>query len=1036
MKNTYENRKKSVLCFAGILLSLWVSGSVWAAGNSPVMELCPFVAKGPAIDGTLDDPAWKQAGVISGFTDCFGQGIQPSETRFRVCTDGQWLYLAVEMSAEGIKGWVKEKLARDKIRWEEAIEVFVAPDARQPAYVHFAVEPGGTDYDNFGQATATDHDYPWKHAEKITPTGWIVEMAIPLEAIGMVGGLQRGDLFAMNVCRTVPTGQRYQCWSPTGESFHNRSAFGILVVGSYANAARQRLKQLKQQSDQARKAVSPGQVEQLKKLKPLTERLGDLDRRAPNVKTLKEYQKWSSDADKLSASLRQLTAPNRPLQVWRLNPWDLPAEDYLPGVDQPSIRQVSLETFGGMYETIAFGVANNTDKPIRFRCDPGDWHKSDGTAGLPAYKHLTVRQAVTVGLNGGGVQRDPLPEIGRENPVCVQPGENAVIWLTLDTCNLEPGNWLFHLSFAPLLQTQYLEKVQIRLRVLPVAAPQGPLPYSCNWAHYEYPPSGLFPEACFEDQKKHYTNITILPSGASGLGLLKFDAQGKPLGDPDFSELDRWIERFGTKGQIYVLRGDYAYFPPELGGNGRLNDPQAQANFRWYVGKVREHFEKRGMSVRDFAWYGADEPDLPKAEGVTKFGQLMMQADPQQQILVTIYQAQEPPWLKIMAPYVNVWVMTLNISAEQKKVIYGGRKARYFSYSVLSRAASPYWSYRLEAMRALAAGCESVGFWCYDDAGRTRDSSVWLSRSGKDKPAPYAVIYEGKSGPVPSVRWEAWREGIQDYRFVDWVRQLAEKCPDSALAEQARQLVKTTPGIILGNKDMTTADAGRNQVQDTILRLLVAGGQLNRQTLEETRSPLPVCLTGNDVTMFENASTGGDYTYNAFPPPPYYETCGVKQGKVSFQGRDAKEGPQADTRIDGKLTDGNLTYPGGWVSIDNPPDPWIITFDLKKSCTLRHAVLLCDVYPYAPQALSYTISLSDTGTENSWRKADVIQLQLGEVKGKKLLTPVNPRQRTEEEACMLIDLKNQSARFVRLEVETKGRTARLGEFQIYGLENK
>jgi hypothetical protein len=598
----------------------------------------------------------------------------------------------------------------------------------------------------------------------------------------------------------------------------------------------------------------------------------------------------------------------------------------------------------------------------------------------------------------------------------------------MNTHNLEPGQWLFNLSFAPLVQMEITRKVQFHVRVLPVKAPQGPRPYSVNWAYYEYPPSGLYPDACFEDQKKHYTNVVILPSCASAVDLLEFDAQGKPAADPDFSELDRWIDRFGTKGYLYVFRADYVRFPAALGGKDRLKDPQAQANFRWYVGKVREHFKKRGMGVRDFAWYASDEPDLAKAKGVAKFGQLMMQADPEQQVFVTVYQAQKPEWLKIMAPYVNLWVMKLNISDEQKKVIHGGRKARYFSYTVLSRGASPYWSYRLEAMRALAANCEGIGFWSYDAAGQTRDSSMWLAHSGRGG-TQYAVIYEGQNGPVPSVRWEAWREGIQDYRLVDWLRPLAQTCPDATLARKSGQLGKTVPETILKTRDMTTADTCRVQVKDMILRLLVAKGELDRQALQRIQCPAAVCLTGNDITAFENVSSDGNYTYNDFPRSPHGETVGIKRGKVPFRDRSAKQGETSKTSPAGKLTDGNLRYPDGWVF--NNADPWIITFDLKKTHTLSHAVMLFEVLP-RPKELRFTVSLSDTGEENHWRTVDEIRLERMVVMGKHRMIPKDSRHRTDSNLFIRFNLKNQSARFVRLELQTRGRSTRLGEVQIFG----
>jgi hypothetical protein len=54
-----------------------------------------------------------------------------------------------------------------------------------------------------------------------------------------------------------------------------------------------------------------------------------------------------------------------------------------------------------------------------------------------------------------------------------------------------------------------------------------------------------------------------------------------------------------------------------------------------------------------------------------------------------------------------------------------------------------------------------VGFWSYSD---TNGSSAWDDIDGR-RP-DWAVVYESDKGVVSSRRWEAFREGLEDYALL------------------------------------------------------------------------------------------------------------------------------------------------------------------------------------------------------------------------------------------------------------------------------
>jgi hypothetical protein len=105
------------------------------------------------------------------------------------------------------------------------------------------------------------------------------------------------------------------------------------------------------------------------------------------------------------------------------------------------------------------------------------------------------------------------------------------------------------------------------------------------------------------------------------------------------------------------------------------------------VKAIRRFYESKGLSVRDFAYYAIDEPCSEKsAEDVVNFGKLLQAADPEQQIFVTVYNAVTIEALKMMAPYVNLWVPSLGLNEEQRAIVEKTHPEwRRLSYSVIGR---------------------------------------------------------------------------------------------------------------------------------------------------------------------------------------------------------------------------------------------------------------------------------------------------------------------------------------------------------------
>jgi hypothetical protein len=175
------------------------------------------------IDGRADEPAWGAAEVGDGFrqTEPDDGSAATAATRFRVLWDDDSLYVAIECDDP----LPPTALASPRDRDIDADLVRIDLDTtldRRTAY-HFGVYAAGQQVDgmHFNDDDYTsDWDAPWESAVAITPSGWSVEMRIPLRVLRIPEGARA---FGMNVQRTLTRRHEESTWQ-----YRPREAAGVV----------------------------------------------------------------------------------------------------------------------------------------------------------------------------------------------------------------------------------------------------------------------------------------------------------------------------------------------------------------------------------------------------------------------------------------------------------------------------------------------------------------------------------------------------------------------------------------------------------------------------------------------------------------------------------------------------------------------------------------------------------------------------------------------------------------------------------------
>ncbi len=206
------------------------------------------VAKGPKIDGKLDDAVWHDAPSTGPFTNTMSGAAADQKTEAKLLRDSKFLYVAFDNQDSDI--WATLGKRDDKLWTQEADELMIDADGNGKTYVELQFAPNGKHLRHVPAHTASTRTrstprpsrYSWNsklQAEVAVDgtlnkrddqdKGWTVEMAIPLED---VKGLDKGstlklppsvgDKWRINMFRMdMPQGKPQQAsgWSPTVGDF-------------------------------------------------------------------------------------------------------------------------------------------------------------------------------------------------------------------------------------------------------------------------------------------------------------------------------------------------------------------------------------------------------------------------------------------------------------------------------------------------------------------------------------------------------------------------------------------------------------------------------------------------------------------------------------------------------------------------------------------------------------------------------------------------------------------------------------------------
>ncbi|MBN1899797.1 hypothetical protein JW926_00560 [Candidatus Sumerlaeota bacterium] len=199
--------------------------------------VAPYIDDEIAIDGALNERAWKNAGVADNFS-FLGEEFVPAspQTSVKILSDGKNLFLGFTCQEPDMKNLKSSEKPRDgDVFHDDSLEVIIDPSNDRTSLFHLIANVNGSEYDTSGTIRGTvvtenkAWNGKWKAAGSKNENAWFSEWKIPLSELGVSIGFP--ITMGINLCRTRPRDQaNCSSWSRCVMRFIEPDRLGELII--------------------------------------------------------------------------------------------------------------------------------------------------------------------------------------------------------------------------------------------------------------------------------------------------------------------------------------------------------------------------------------------------------------------------------------------------------------------------------------------------------------------------------------------------------------------------------------------------------------------------------------------------------------------------------------------------------------------------------------------------------------------------------------------------------------------------------------
>ena len=474
-----------------------------------------------------------------------------------------------------------------------------------------------------------------------------------------------------------------------------------------------------------------------------------------------------------------------------------------------AVSELSIHSAKGQYEESIVRLTNlaGTTQDLQLQVQATD----------PAIRSaLSVRRNQAVRATDKSVIGDALIPLDAAGVVSVGPQQTVELWIRLDTkyhaC--PAGVHRADLRIVDLRHGAASETklpLSITVRDFDLASVSQEMKVQA-WAELSAGRSFVVrgqEQAALEQLLDYGVNVLNLEPGQ--VPWPRLTADGELASPIDYAAHDQAMQFLRQKGNPLVLI--FMNLDDNNVANWELRNGLAPNSEAWRRGMKNwltdwtRHLQSLGLTTRDYALYFTDEPGPEELDRYRIVGQIVREIDPSIQIYINSGEMYHDAALNdALMEVTDIWQPdeTVGFAADPNLLPalkkYPGKQLWVYACrtGMRSRRSNAHDYYRLMAWRAMRDGLTGIGYWSYC-AAASSDEDLW---DGTRVPASGAVlVYPGEKAPLSSVRWELVRQSIDDTKYVQLLRDLAEKTRVAGLKDRITALCGPRLAEVIEHRD-------------------------------------------------------------------------------------------------------------------------------------------------------------------------------------------------------------------------------------------
>ena len=770
----------------------------------------PFVISridAPTIDGKVGESEWARASHVKSFIANAGATPPRAQTRVSVGYDDTALYVAFECEEPNMPKAARQVMKdRDADVWtNECVEVLLNPSGDRAGYIHLIVDILNQRYDALG-TDPWGFNPPWKSATHAGERGWSAEMAMPFASLGVVRPVP-GQMWRANLCRERQAEAELSAWRPAKGQFAAPGTFGTWVFGTLKDYLESLAKDLAEPADELPETLRPSAAQWREDLRAWRQEVA----RDPAGMDAAKFHKLSRDLDGLRARHEKLKLAaareaGQRFAIARAAPYAAFSPSATPSA--APIPPIEVMLLQDEHVDLAFDITNLTEQPLVLRCTTrhGEADASDyARLGIPGLESQW-QEVVAVAAGDGQLVYDAIVPVPA-GTIHVPAGRTTQAWLSIHAPPGAKGDFAGRVVIQPVDQGGgEAMRIGLAAKVMPIKLTDDPPIHCFTWnfaANIEEQPQWW--AAHLRDLVSHGVDVCMV-SSLNHLPRVRASADGKIPAELDFAKIDRLLKATRGMFRLYWINLDIfekAKLRDDLIGL-EFGSPAYERGFKQWLRQVLEHLRSQGLRSDQFMINPYDESVDERCRLLAKW---VKEVDPNVRIVID----SSTPDLDIakqMDALTDVWVPHHRqfFPAEMKPfhdLITSKGKPRwayFYSEGSNDKSQDPSRHYLSKFWWAFANNVTGMGYWAqqyYGDPWYRHDS-----KSAYDT----ALWYPIEGGVAPSRRWQAWRQGWQDYLLLSRARQALRDRKD---ADGLKMLDGKVADVVSFPSDPVRADAVR-----------------------------------------------------------------------------------------------------------------------------------------------------------------------------------------------------------------------------------